>query len=185
MLSFPSQYLTGEPVEGEEVQGIEEVTEGKPDLAKDRADCLAKNTQQNVFRYIYLVGKDCYNKTMEVVECGSCYKTTVDSTPASSPAFLEGVTEDYDWASGVFPTWTESIWKVINARVFLQGDPRSVVFSLSSSMIVLIFSHDHGVFSLGLIILVLSLASVWWLQRRAHIIFGEGAACQENSPVDM
>ena len=126
MFYFPSQYLTGEPVEGEEVQGIEEVTEGKPDLAKDRADCLAKNTQQNVFRYIYLVGKDCYNKTMEVVECGSCYKTTVDSTPASSPAFLEGVTEDYDWASGVFPTWTESIWKVINARVFLQGDPRSV-----------------------------------------------------------
>jgi len=61
------QYLTGEPVEGDEVQGIEEVTEGKPDLAKDRADCLAKNTQQNVFRYIYLVGKDCYNKTMEVV----------------------------------------------------------------------------------------------------------------------
>ena len=49
----------------------------------------------------------------------------------------------------------------------------------------LIFSHDHGVFSLGVIILVLSLASVWWLQRRAHIIFGEGAACQENSPVDM
>ena len=128
------QYLTGEPVEGEEVQGIEEVTEGKPDLMKDRADCLAKNTQQNVFRYIYLVGKDCYNKTMEVVECGSCYKTTVDSTPASSPAFLEGVTEDYDWASGIYPTWTESIWKVINARVFLQGDPRLVFspFSLSN-----------------------------------------------------
>jgi len=163
------QYLTGEPVEGEEVQGIEEVTEGKPDLEKDRADCLARNTQQNVFRYIYLVGKDCYNKTMEVVECGSCYKTTVDSTPASSPAFLEGVTEDYDWASGIYPTWTESIWKVINARVFLQGDP----------------SHDHGVFSLGVIILVLSLASVWWLQLKAHIIFGEPAACQENPPVNM
>jgi len=163
------QYLTGEKVEGDQVQGIEEVTEGKPDLAKDRADCLAKNTQQNVFRYIYLVGKDCYNKTEEVVECGSCYRTTVDSTPASSPAFLEGVTEDYDWASGVYPTWTESIWKVINARVFLQGDP----------------SHDHGVFSLGVIILVLSLASVWWLQKNAPIIFGESAACQENPPVNM
>jgi len=163
------QYLTGEPVEGDEVQGIEEVTEGKPDLAKDRADCLAKNTQQNVFRYIYLVGKDCYNKTMEVVECGSCYRTTVDSTSASSPAFLEGVTEDYDWASGLYPTWTESIWKVINARVFLRGDP----------------SHDHGIFSLGVIILVLSLASVWWLQQKAHIIFGEAGACQENAPVNM
>jgi len=106
---------------------------------------------------------------MEVVECGSCYRTTVDSTSASSPAFLEGVTEDYDWASGLYPTWTESIWKVINARVFLRGDP----------------SHDHGIFSLGVIILVLSLASVWWLQQKAHIIFGEAGACQENAPVNM
>ena len=120
----------GIPVEGK--QGIEEVTEGKPDLAKDRADCLAKNTQQNVFRYIYLVGKDCYNKTMEVVECGSCYRTTVDSTSASSPAFLEGVTEDYDWASGLYPTWTESIWKVINARVLIIFCEPSVICEFKS-----------------------------------------------------
>ena len=47
------------------------------------------------------------------------------------------------------------------------------------------FSHDHGIFSLGVIILVLSLASVWWLQQKAHIIFGEAGACQENEPVNM
>ena len=52
-------------------------------------------------------------------------------------------------------------------------------------MIVFSFSHDHGVFSLGVIILVLSLASVWWLQKNAQIIFGEPAACQENPPVNM
>jgi hypothetical protein len=36
------QYLTGRPVEPEEVQGIEEVKEGGPDIEQARADCLAR-----------------------------------------------------------------------------------------------------------------------------------------------
>ena len=59
------------------------------------------------------------------------------------------------------------------------------LFLIISTMIVFSFSHDHGVFSLGVVILVLSLASVWWLQKNAPIIFGEPAACQENPPVNM
>jgi hypothetical protein len=130
---------------------------------------LARNKQQNVYSYVSLVGKDCYNRTVEVVECGTCYRTTVTSTPASSPAFLPGVSPSYSWTSGTFPTWTESIWKVISARRFLQGDPR----------------HDHGVLALGLLLLVSSLALVRWVERRAAIIFGEGGACGEPGPVSM
>merc|ERR1719244_927046 len=144
------QYLTGEKVE-QEVQGIEEVKDGKPDLEKARADCLSRNLNQNVFRHIFLVGKDCYNKTEEVVECGNCYRTTVDTSIAASPAFLPSMIETYDWESGLYPTWTESVWKVISARIFLQGDPR----------------HDHGVLALGVLSLALSLGLVWWAEKKA------------------
>lgn len=167
------QYLTGEKVDQEDVHGIEEVQEEKPDLEKSRADCLARNAKQNVFRHIFLVGKDCYNKTEEVVECGNCYRTTVDTSIAASPAFLPSMIETYDWESGLYPTWTESVWKVISARIFLQGDP----------------SHDHGVLALGVLILVLSLSMAWWLQGRADTIFGvgvAGGAClADPTPVNM
>jgi len=162
------QYLTGETVEPQDPLGIEEVRETRPDLGKAREACLARNQRQTVYSYVYLVGKDCYNKTTEVVECGRCYRSTVFLTPASSPAFLPGVMETYDWSSGLYPTWTESIWKVISARVFLRGDPR----------------FDHGVFSLGVLLLLTSLTLVWWVERRAALIFGE-ASCAAPAPVHM
>jgi nicastrin len=115
MTKLVLQYLTGTP------EPLNAETNDTADIAEEKKNCLAKNQKQNVYRYVFLVGKSCYNTTG--VECGKCYQTTVDTTEAASPAFLDGVMEDYDWSSGKYPTWTESIWKVISGRLFLQGSP--------------------------------------------------------------
>jgi len=105
------------------------------------------------------------------VECGKCYKTTVDTTEEASLAFLDGVMEDYAWSSmsGQYPTWTESIWKVISGRLFLQGSP----------------AHDHGIFVLGIIILVLSLVAVFWFDKNSAAIFTEQKTMEVDNPVPV
>lgn len=121
------QLLTGEKImnekqdEGRGKQSPDEREEPE-DIVAQKSACLAKNSGQNIFTYTFLVGEGCYNGSR--VTCGSCYKTTVGQTQAGSPAFLDGVVDNYDWASGKYPTWTESIWKEISGRSFLQGDPR-------------------------------------------------------------
>jgi len=161
------QYLTGDVVEPPETQ--EAVSDDKEkeeeDITKDRTDCLARNVGQNVFTYVFLVGAGCSNITE--VQCGSCYKTSVGTTVASSPAFLQ---EDYDWTSGQYSTWTESIWKVISGRLFLRANP----------------TQDYGTLGLGLIILLISLPSVWWMEKHASTIFGnQKAGTEVVAPVNM
>jgi len=123
------------------------------DLTEQSAACLARNSDQSVFTYTFLVGPGCYNES--TVTCGSCYQTTVQQSEATSPAFLPDVMESYDWGSGLYPTWTESIWKEISGRSFLQGDPE----------------HDHQVLGVGVAIFLVSLVSVWWVEKNAVLIF--------------
>eukprot|EP00092_Neocalanus_flemingeri_P053286 GFUD01062578.1.p1 GENE.GFUD01062578.1~~GFUD01062578.1.p1 ORF type:complete len:253 (-),score=80.44 GFUD01062578.1:201-872(-) len=155
------QYLTGTP------EPLDTESDDTPDISEAKTKCLTKNQNQNVYHYVFLVGESCYNTTG--VECGKCYKTTVDTTEAASPAFLAGVTENYDWSSGQFPTWTESIWKVISGRLFLQGSP----------------AHDHGIFAMGIIILVVSLVSVFWLDKNSAIIFTQQKNVEVDNPVPV
>ena len=161
MTKLVLQYLTGTP------EPLSAGTNDTADIAEAKKNCLAKNQKQNVYRYVFLVGKSCYNTTG--VECGKCYQTTVDTTEAASPAFLDVVMEDYDWSSGKYPTWTESIWKVISGRLFLQGSP----------------AHDHGIFAMGIIILVVSMVVVFWLDKNSAIIFTQQKTVEVDNPVPV
>ena len=106
-----------------------------------------------IYKYVFLVGPGCYEGN--TVKCGKCYKTTVDKSSATSPAFIDEVQEGYDWSSGLYPTWTESVWKGFSGRSFLQGSP----------------GHDQVVFGVGLSIFFLSFAFVWWADKNSDIIF--------------
>eukprot|EP00090_Calanus_glacialis_P006390 TRINITY_DN14985_c0_g1_i1.p1 TRINITY_DN14985_c0_g1~~TRINITY_DN14985_c0_g1_i1.p1 ORF type:complete len:720 (+),score=264.67 TRINITY_DN14985_c0_g1_i1:64-2223(+) len=139
------QLLTGQKVPLDD--------QSDDDISTQKSACLAKNSQQTVYSYSFLVGPGCYNGS--TVTCGSCYQTTVAQTEAGSPAFLEDVMESYDWASGKYPTWTESIWKKITARSFLQGDP----------------GHDHLVLGVGVSVFLVSMLSVWWVEKNAVLLF--------------
>eukprot|EP00092_Neocalanus_flemingeri_P064854 GFUD01078765.1.p1 GENE.GFUD01078765.1~~GFUD01078765.1.p1 ORF type:complete len:728 (-),score=215.66 GFUD01078765.1:216-2399(-) len=138
------QLLTGEKTP---------LDQNSTDLSDQQTACLTKNSQQSVYSYTFLVGPGCYNGSH--VTCASCYQTTVGQSEASSPAFTAGVMESYDWTSGQYPTWTESIWKEISFRSFLQGDP----------------AHDQLVFGVGVAVFLVSMVSVWWVEKNAVLIF--------------
>jgi len=138
------QLLTGQKIP---------LDQNSTDLSEQKSACLAKNSHQSVYTYSFLVGPDCYNGS--TVTCSSCYQTTVGQSDASSPAFEDDVMESYDWAGGKYPTWTESIWKEISGRSFLRGDP----------------AHDHLVFGVGVTLFLVSLVSVWWVEKNAVLIF--------------
>jgi len=152
------QLLTGEKItrEGKTDEVRKTPTEESEDVAAQKAACLANNSGQNIFTYIFLVGEGCYNGSSVI--CGSCYRTTVGQTQAGSPAFLEGVLDSYDWASGKYPTWTESVWKEISGRSFLQGDP----------------THDQLVLGIGVGVFLASLLCVWWVEKNAVLLFPQG-----------
>ena len=119
------------------------------------------------FSYVYVVGdQSCYNVTK--VKCGKCLQTTVQKTPALSP-----IMEDYsDWTQDnivKFPTWTESIWKNIAARMFLRGSK----------------SYDQGIFALGIIVSLLSLIVTFWFNKNAAIIFQDVTKIPVDNPVPV
>jgi len=133
--------------------GVQTTVEEDEDVSEEKAACLAKNSDQSIYSYIFLAGAGCYNGSS--VTCGSCYQTTVGHTQAGSPAFLEEVVGSYEWGSGKYPTWTESIWKEISGRSFLQGDPR----------------HDQLVLGVGVAVFLVSLLTVWWVEKNAVLLF--------------
>jgi len=64
----------------------------------------------------------------------SCYETTAVATPAVSPAFDD--VDTYDWESGLYSTWTESIWSNMRVRVFLQASKTHEIITLVSGIVV-------------------------------------------------
>ncbi|ODM91835.1 Nicastrin [Orchesella cincta] len=69
---------------------------------------------------------------------GSCYDTTlINATEALSPAFL---LDNYDWASGKYSTWTESIWQKLTVRIFIKPSKLHEIMTLSSGIVVLVLS---------------------------------------------
>ena len=149
------QLLTG--IEVDIKQEEEEEKKKKPDWWKEASDSCSSLDSPDLplVSHVYLVGgPDCYeNKT---VLCGRCYLTSVSQAEASSPVFeTKKMRQSYDWASGKFPTWTESVWKGFSARSFLRGSP----------------GHDRLVFGVGLTVLIISLLLGWWTSSKAHILF--------------
>ena len=107
----------------------------------------------------------CYNST--TVVCGTCLKSTVDTSPALSPVMAEY--ENWDPASLNFPTWTESVWKTIGARMFLKGSP----------------GYDHGIFALGLLVCLISFPLTFWTNKNVGIIFGQVKRVELDNPVPV
>ena len=126
------------------------------------------------FSFVYLGGQsDCTNSSQ--ARCGGqCYRTTVHLSPALSPIMTQADTWHLQPSPPSFPTWTESIWKTISARMFLKGSP----------------GHDQGIFVFGLLVLLISVISTFWVNKKSAIIFQTpGAAKLETAdnpvPVEM
>lgn len=85
--------------------------------------------------------KECY----EMEPKGSFYflnktcweSTEVNMTEAKSPAFF---ISDYDWGSGRYSTWTESIWQTFTVRIFLKPSLFHEVMTLVSGVTVFLLS---------------------------------------------
>ncbi|CAI9737672.1 nicastrin-like isoform X1 [Octopus vulgaris] len=85
---------------------------------------------------------------------GLCVIAPTYLTDAISPAFI---IDDYDWLSGKYSTWTESIWDndAMSVRVFLVPSNKLQAVTLF----------------LGVLILCLSMVIVYFLNNRAEVIF--------------
>ena len=87
--------------------------------------------------------------------------------------FLSPIIDDFeDWNQETthhFPTWTESIWKTIGARMFLQGSP----------------FHDQGIFVLGLIVFGISFLSVFWVDNKSAVIFQLPDVIEVDNPLPV
>lgn len=88
------------------------------------------------------------------LKSGECRLTTQNLSYAISPAFEE---EGYNFKSNLYSSWTESTWSDLSARIFL----RPSVF------------HESFVFSIGLFVMILSFALVYFINSKAEILFGD------------
>ncbi|XP_077270743.1 nicastrin [Temnothorax americanus] len=83
---------------------------------------------------------------------GLCINSTVNYSTAVSPAFI---IEEYDMKSGVYSTWTESIWQTLSVRMFLKPAAATERFSLI----------------LGSLVACFSFVFVWLVNNRADVLF--------------
>lgn len=83
---------------------------------------------------------------------GICINSTVNYSTAMSPAFI---IDGYDMNSGVYSTWTESIWQTLSVRMFLK--PSAATERLS----MILGSSVAGA----------SFVLVWFINSRADILF--------------
>lgn len=98
----------------------------------------------------------CYKKHLAWMAgynfTGLCINSTVNYSTALSPAFI---IDGYDMKSGVYSTWTESIWQNLSIRMFLKPSVTSERFS----------------FILGSVVAGTSFIIVWFINSRADILF--------------
>lgn len=83
---------------------------------------------------------------------GLCINSTVNYSTAVSPAFI---IDGYDMKSGVYSTWTESIWQTLSVRMFLKPAAATERFSLI----------------LGCSVAGFSFVLVWFINSRADVLF--------------
>jgi hypothetical protein len=63
---------------------------------------------------------------------------------------------EYDWSSGKYSTWTESVWREFTVRMFLKPSR----------------SHENLTLSLGVLVLSMSFLIVYFANSRSQILFG-------------
>ncbi|KAJ9582233.1 hypothetical protein L9F63_003362 [Diploptera punctata] len=118
------------------------------DSNKTEETCYS-DVSNRVFSYIWM-----HNIIDDVNSTGACIKTTMNFSSAISPAFFEE--QDYDWSSGNYSTWTESIWREFSVRMFLKPSK----------------FHENLTFALGVVVLALSFLIVYFANSKSHILFG-------------
>ncbi|XP_033190740.1 nicastrin isoform X2 [Bombus vancouverensis nearcticus] len=87
---------------------------------------------------------------------GLCINSSVNYSTAMSPAFI---IDGYDMKSGVYSTWTESIWQTLSVRMFLKP-------SAATEQLTMI---------LGSSVAGISFVLVWFINSRADILFNSRA----------
>ncbi|XP_014210820.1 nicastrin [Copidosoma floridanum] len=87
---------------------------------------------------------------------GVCVNYTANYSSAVSPAFI---IDGYDMKSGIYSTWTESVWTALKMRMFLK--PSAATERLS--------------FILGSSITGVSFILVWFVTSRADVLFNTGS----------
>ena len=85
---------------------------------------------------------------------GYCLKGWAIITDAKSPAFIEN--DPKGWRSSKYSTWTESIWEVPTARLFLQPSA----------------AQQWTTFFVGVAVLLISFFLILWLRKHSESIFG-------------
>ncbi|KAL1110592.1 hypothetical protein AAG570_008120 [Ranatra chinensis] len=83
---------------------------------------------------------------------GECINTTLKFSPAVSPAFQ---IEDYDWSSGKYSTWTESVWQDISVVMFMKP-------SRTQEFVTLAF---------GLSTMFISIGIIYWITHYGQNMF--------------
>ncbi|XP_030028007.2 nicastrin isoform X1 [Manduca sexta] len=83
---------------------------------------------------------------------GVCIQTTMNFSQALSPAFI---IPDYDLKSGIYSTWTESVWHAMWARVFVSAGGGGAAAAGAA----------------GLLATAAAALLTYWLQRHASLVF--------------
>ncbi|KAK7468048.1 hypothetical protein BaRGS_00036699 [Batillaria attramentaria] len=99
------------------------------------------------YSYLWMHGPDSGGERKPM-----CYKSTVLLSVAKSPAFE---IDDYDWSSGKYSTWTESVWNTFRVRVFLIPSKQFQVLTLT----------------VGIGFLLVSLVIVYFISSSADVLF--------------
>lgn len=86
-----------------------------------------------------------------------CLNTTQHSSKAYSPAFS---IENYNWSSGQYSTWTESVWSETNIRIFLKPAVSQEAFTLA----------------IGFGVMLISFVLVFIINTKSDELFGESTS---------
>lgn len=110
---------------------------------KSHEECIEAKQSDGEYEYLWITGKK---------GLGECFKSNSKFTDATSPAFL---LRDYDWSSGVYSSWSESVWQDLGLVMFLKPSRQQEALTLV----------------MGLIVLIISFVTVYWIKSRASFLF--------------
>ncbi|XP_071441337.1 nicastrin [Hetaerina americana] len=98
-------------------------------------ECHPRSEDKYMYQYTWIRGSNAIPPNTN--ENGTCYRSTCNYSIAVSPAFE---IEDYDWSSGKFSTWSESVWKEFSVRIFLRPSRQHEIATLCAGLVVLVLS---------------------------------------------
>ncbi|XP_049887276.1 nicastrin [Pectinophora gossypiella] len=93
---------------------------------------------------------------------GICIETTMNFSQALSPAFT---TPNYEYASGLYSTWTESVWRAMWARVFVAAGGGGARAAAAA----------------GAVTTILGAITTYYLRRNSRIVFRDGSAISTDA----